>query len=213
MLLPPRLVRKPFHRSLSTPYLPLKPTIRNNEKPLLKPLNSYNSWLEARTGVLAALKSAASLYPTYRVTVTGHSLGGAIATIAAASLRKSGTPADLYTYGAPRIAGPVLSDYITSQNLGGNYRVTHYDDPVPRLPPRSLGFVHVSPEYYIPTLTGVEPTSQDVSVFEGNVNLNGNTGNDKDKTDTEAHGWYFAEVAACGPVGFEWKKERRDVSG
>ena len=69
----------------------------------------------------------------------------------------------------------------------------------------------MSPEYYISSLTGVEPTSDDVSVFQGNVNLNGNTGNDKDKTDTAAHGWYFGQVAACAPTGFELKKERRDV--
>ena len=63
----------------------------------------------------------------------------------------------------------------------------------------------MSPEYYIGTLTGVVPTAGDVSVFEGNVNLNGNTGNNKDKTDTEAHGWYFGQVGACSPGGIEVK--------
>ncbi|CAF9919163.1 MAG: hypothetical protein ALECFALPRED_000986 [Alectoria fallacina] len=157
----------------------------------------YNSWLEARPGVLAALLTTAHQYPTYRVTIVGHSLGGAIADVAAAEIRKAGTPADLYTYGAPRIAGPVLSDYITDQKAGGNYRTTHYDDPVPRLPPRALGFVHISPEYYIDTVTGVVPTAANVTALYGNVNLNGNTGNDKNKTDVLAHGWYFNHVSAC----------------
>ncbi|CAD6581197.1 MAG: hypothetical protein ASARMPRED_000441 [Alectoria sarmentosa] len=158
---------------------------------------NYNSWLEARAGVLAALLTTAHLYPTYRMTIVGHSLGGAIADVAAAEIRKAGTPADLYTYGAPRIAGPVLSDYITDQKAGGNYRTTHYDDPVPRLPPRALGFVHISPEYYIDTVTGVVPTAANVTALYGNVNLLGNTGNDRNKTDVAAHGWYFNHVSAC----------------
>lgn len=91
----------------------------------------WNSWVEARTGVLAALKTAAASHPNNRVIVTGHSLGGAIADLAAAEIRKSGVTADLYTYGAPRIAGAALSDFITNQNAGGNYRVTHKNDPVP----------------------------------------------------------------------------------
>ena len=54
------------------------------------------------------------------------------------------------------------------------------------------------------------PTPEDVSVFEGSVNLNGNTGNTQDQTDTKAHGWYFAQVGACSPDGFEFKV-RRDL--
>lgn len=86
--------------------------------------------------------------------------------------------------------------------------MTHYDDPVPRLPPRGplLNYVHVSPEYYIDALTGVVPRAEDVSVFIGNVNLGGNTGNDKDEMDFAAHGWYFGPVSACSPGGFEVRK-------
>ncbi|KAM0805935.1 Lip3 precursor [Usnea florida] len=170
----------------------------------------YDSWRDSRTGILAALANTTTTYPTNQLIITGHSLGGAIATIAAAEIRKSTAhPADLYTYGAPRIAGTVLSSYITNQNLGGNYRVTHYDDPVPRLPPLSpgplqdTGYVHISPEYYIATANGVVPGAGDVSVFQGAVNFGGNTGNDQNKTDVAAHLWYFNAVSACkSPRGF-----------
>lgn len=38
----------------------------------------YKSWREARSGVLAALQTAAATNPSYRVVVVGHSLGGAV---------------------------------------------------------------------------------------------------------------------------------------
>lgn len=66
--------------------------------------------------------------------------------------------------------------------------------------------MHVSPEYYIDAVTGAVPNVDDVTVLSGNVNLNGNTGNDKDKTDLAAHGWYFGPVGACSPGGFEFRK-------
>ncbi|KAL8712802.1 MAG: hypothetical protein Q9220_003010 [cf. Caloplaca sp. 1 TL-2023] len=167
----------------------------------------YLSWIEARAGVLAALKTAAASHPSNRVIVTGHSLGGAIADFAAAEIRKSGIAADLYTYGAPRIAGATLSNFITNQNMGGNFRTTHKNDPVPRLPPLALGFVHISPEYYISTPNGVVPTANDITKYTGSVNLMGNTGNNPLNTDLSAHGFYFNTVGGCDPdSGVEFKE-------
>src|SRR3712207_4057828 len=60
----------------------------------------WTSWLEAETNVLAAIKQAQAQYPSYKVISTGHSLGGALASLAAAVLRAQGTTVDLYTYGA-----------------------------------------------------------------------------------------------------------------
>jgi predicted lipase len=50
----------------------------------------WRSWLEARTGILAAAKSAVAKNPGFSIIATGHSLGGAIATLCAANLRNSG---------------------------------------------------------------------------------------------------------------------------
>ena len=208
MPLPPRVVRIAFHRSRCD----LCPCFRLNLQGVKLKAHSYNSWLEARSGVLTALKAVASTYPTYQVVVVGHSLGGAIADIAAAEIRKAGTNADLYTYGAPRIAGATLSNYITNQNQGRNFRTTHYDDPVPRLPPRALGFVHISPEYYIDTVSGVLPTADNITLLEGSVNLSGNTGNDRNKTDVGAHLWYFNAVSACSSNRFEFRKRGDEPS-
>ena len=53
------------------------------------------SWLEARTRVIEAVENAVADYPDYGLVVVGHSLGGAIATFAAAQLRNAGYAAAL----------------------------------------------------------------------------------------------------------------------
>lgn len=165
----------------------------------------WRSWQEARTGVMAALSSAAQSYPSFKVVVVGHSLGGAIAPFAATEIRNTGVTVDLYTYGAPRIAGSSLSNYITNQNRGGNFRVTHTDDPIPRLPPSLFDFEHISPEYWITAPSGAVPTVNDVTVLEGSKNKNGNAG--QGGFDIASHLWYFGSISECHPSGlFEFKK-------
>ena len=156
---------------------------------------------------MSALHNAVAANPSYQVVVVGHSLGGAIAAIAAAELRNQGTNTDLYTYGQPRIGGSPISDYITNQDKGGNFRVTHYDDPVPKLPPLILGFVHISPEYYIRTGNYVPVTGADINELTGSINLLGNTEDIGDGVDLHAHGWYFNNISSCDASGsLEFKR-------
>lgn len=64
--------------------------------------------------------------------ITGHSLGGALAVLAAARLQQAGTPIDaVYTYGAPRVGN--LDFYLNYQPL--TYRVVNNNDIVPHVPP------------------------------------------------------------------------------
>lgn len=164
----------------------------------------WDSWVEARKGILAALVTTAAKYPSSKVVVVGHSLGGAIAGFAAAEIRNKGINADLYTYGAPRIGGQKLSDFITNQSNGQNFRVTHSDDPVPRLPPQQLGYAHISPEYWITSATNIPPTPADIIRLDGSNNLQGNGG--QNGLDGSAHLWYFGDIAGCSPTKFEFKK-------
>lgn len=133
----------------------------------------YLSWLSVRSPVTDALKSLSTAHPTYTIIATGHSLGGALATLAAADLRNTGYTVTLYTFGAPRISSAPLARYITAQ-AGGNYRVTHWSDPVPNLPPIFMGFAHVSPEYYINLPNNKPVGAKDVKVYEGETSLKGN---------------------------------------
>lgn len=154
----------------------------------------WQSWLDSRKAVLDAIKGSANTRPGYKIVATGHSLGGAIASIAAAQLRNGGYDVALYTFGAPRIAGSKLSDYISGQK-GGNYRITHWNDPIPRLPPLTMGYVHITPEYYInkADTRGIKP--KDIKIYEGSINLRGNAA--WLVTDIGAHLFYFGSITEC----------------
>lgn len=151
----------------------------------------WNSWVDARDRVLSAVKETSATYPTYQITVAGHSLGGAIATLAAAQLRNSGHNVALYNFGSPRIGGTKISSYITNQ-AGGNYRITHWNDPVPRMPLVILGYVHISPEYYINKPNNQDVQSNDIKMYEGAINRKGNSA--WIAVDINAHRWYFNGV-------------------
>lgn len=83
----------------------------------------YDAFMEGFPTVLAAFTSLKAANPGYRVVVTGHSLGGAIAALTATELRRQGNSVDLFTYGAPRVGNKQLSAFIS--NAGKNFRVTH----------------------------------------------------------------------------------------
>ena len=76
-------------------------------------------------------------HPSYKVLVTGHSLGGAIASIASTVIAfKKKTTRDkliLYTFGQPRVGN---HDYALSHDrlVPISYRVTHYRDIAVHLP-------------------------------------------------------------------------------
>jgi len=55
----------------------------------------WTGWREVRDEVLDAVKRSHAEYPGFKVVVTGHSLGGAIATFAAAEVRDAGHIVDL----------------------------------------------------------------------------------------------------------------------
>jgi len=98
---------------------------------------------------MAAITQARAEHPDYKIVATGHSLGGALASLAAGVLRSQGVTVDLYTYGAPKVGLEGVSKYLSRTDMGLNFRVTHKNDPVPKLPPALLGYRHISPEYYV----------------------------------------------------------------
>ena len=153
--------------------------------------------------VLAGVRAAAAANPTFKVVVTGHSLGGAVATLATAYIRKAGYAADLYTYGSPRVGNDAFVAFVTDQP-GAEYRVTHTDDPVPRLPPIALNYRHTSPEYWIDEGSDTVVSLNEVQYCPGysNVQCNGGTKG----LDVDAHLWYFQGLTGCSS-GISFKRD------
>jgi hypothetical protein len=83
-------------------------------------------------GVEAALQQVKE----YRLLFTGHSLGAAMATLAA-TLRK---PQSLYTIGSPRVGDQAFADLL--QGLD-NHRYVDCCDLVTRVPPEVFGYAHI----------------------------------------------------------------------
>jgi len=138
------------------------------------------------------------------VVATGHSLGGAVATLAAAYLRAAGNAVDLYTYGSPRVGNDAFANFVSAQ-AGLEIRVTHLDDPVPRLPPLLFSYRHTSPEYWL--YDGGATTTNygvsDVKVCTGSANTACNAGTGG--LDIDAHLYYLGPISGCSQ-GFDFKK-------
>lgn len=78
--------------------------------------------------------------------LTGHSLGGALATLAAAKFCELAIPVRcVYTFGAPRVGDTNFADKLSLKMEGGFFRVVNNNDVVTRIPPRiPVGYRHPS---------------------------------------------------------------------
>ncbi len=76
--------------------------------------------------------------PEQKVWLTGHSMGGALATVAAAHLGAAAVQG-LHTYGCPRVGNAAFAGVLPVET---HNRFVHRDDWVPALPPELLGYVH-----------------------------------------------------------------------
>lgn len=85
------------------------------------------------------------------VIATGHSLGGALATLAASRRAFACT----YTFGAPRVG----DEAFTRTLRGPLHRVVLGRDAVPRMPPRRLGFAHAGQRRHLSTPGAVDEGS------------------------------------------------------
>ena len=82
--------------------------------------------------------------------LTGHSLGGAIANLAAAYLYKTNHPIhSVYTFGAPRVGCKNFRDIYNRFDNGRSFRIVNRHDIVCRIPPRVLRYKHVGELYYL----------------------------------------------------------------
>lgn len=102
------------------------------------------SWQSVKGRVFEEL---AWLAPT-RITVVGHSLGGANAMIASTDIitQFPGVPVEVITFGAPR-CGNVAYGEAVAKNVALCTRVVHDNDVVPSLPSVAFGYTHCNTEW------------------------------------------------------------------
>ncbi len=83
-----------------------------------------------------AVRRAQGGDPDKPILFTGHSLGGALAQIAATDLKEKGfNVASVYTFGQPRVGDRAFSAHYRALGLSSKtYRHVNQGDPVPRLP-------------------------------------------------------------------------------
>ncbi|KAI8352145.1 lipase [Choanephora cucurbitarum] len=89
-------------------------------------------------------------YPSYKVVVTGHSLGGALATLAGMELyqrekRLGPSNLSIYTIGQPRVGDPAFAYYVQGTGITVS-RSVNERDIVPHVPPANFGFLHPGSE-------------------------------------------------------------------
>ncbi|NJO41805.1 MAG: lipase family protein [Cyanobacteria bacterium CRU_2_1] len=91
--------------------------------------------------------------------VTGHSLGGALATLAAFHAKEYHSDVQLYTFGSPRVVNQAFAQKINQRLVGQIYRVVNHVDIVPRIP-ALFGYHHVGQLIYFNKLGVQRPLNR-----------------------------------------------------
>ncbi|PPQ76888.1 hypothetical protein CVT24_008744, partial [Panaeolus cyanescens] len=140
-----------------------------------------NSWNSVAPTVLDTLKQQLVGQNDYTIVTVGHSLGGAVASIAAMAIKANFANVNvrMYTYGQPRTGNPAYANWVNSLfGTGRAYRVTHTTDPVPHLPFPIMGYAHHGTEYWISTdpansvnIVSCDPSGEDNTCSNSNTIL------------------------------------------
>lgn len=139
------------------------------------------SWMQARKLVLPVLADVRAAHPNYPIYLVGHSLGGAVALLAALELKVALGWDDMVvtTFGEPQTGNEGFVDFADRVfGLDGDdgydpdlekrvyRRVTHVDDPVPLLPLSEWGFRSHAGEVFI-TKADLSPGVKDLRLCRG----------------------------------------------
>jgi hypothetical protein len=103
--------------------------------------NVHSGFARALLDVWQGVDAALDQISDYKLLFTGHSLGAALATLAASLER----PKALYTIGSPRVGDQAFVDKL--QGLD-NHRYVDCCDLVTRVPPEVFGYAHIPGKIY-----------------------------------------------------------------
>jgi hypothetical protein len=108
------------------------------------------AWNSVANTVLSTVRSQLAAHPGYSLVSTGHSLGGALSSLAGISLKQNfpGSSVRMFTYGQPRTYNPTGAFFINQQFGNSAFRAVHTTDGVPTIIPQSLGYRHHGVEFF-----------------------------------------------------------------
>ncbi|KIO34152.1 hypothetical protein M407DRAFT_13580 [Tulasnella calospora MUT 4182] len=100
-----------------------------------------DTFKRSASSILAAVKKVMAAKSSSKVTLVGHSLGGALALLDTIYLKIQipSITTKTVTLGGPRAGNPAFAAYLNSFDLT---RITHRQDPIPIVPGRLMGFAH-----------------------------------------------------------------------
>ncbi|EIM86754.1 alpha/beta-hydrolase [Stereum hirsutum FP-91666 SS1] len=109
-----------------------------------------NAWNAVVDTVLSEVTSQLSDNPGYAIVTSGHSLGGALSSLAAITLQQNfpSSIVRMYTYGQPRTGNDDYAFWVNDEIGSNAFRVVHTTDGVPTIIPTSLGYRHHGIEYW-----------------------------------------------------------------
>jgi len=105
----------------------------------------YRAHLQDITGAVSKLQAQ---YPDYGLWLTGHSLGGAVATIMASDFvfNQKISALNLITFGSPRVGNPAFAKAFDA--VISHQRFVHWKDSFPHLPAEVYGYEQTSTEIF-----------------------------------------------------------------
>lgn len=124
----------------------------------------YKRFKDLENQIFPTVEKLMEVFPTYKLLVTGHSMGGSIAILAGLEFALKGYDPLVVAYGNPKVSNELLSEYMDSLFLtdlieqtiqedreltSGCIRVVHEGDYVPMFPPGRSKFIQSGLEFFI----------------------------------------------------------------
>jgi predicted lipase len=109
------------------------------------------AWNSVANQVISTVRTQLAAHPGYTIITTGHSLGGALSSLAGLSMKSNfpTNPVQLYTFGQPRTGDAGYAALVDSTLGTGNvFRGVHTTDGVPTIIPQTFGYKHHGTEFW-----------------------------------------------------------------
>jgi len=113
----------------------------------------FDTYMTLQSSVLTAVRTLRNQHPQYALYTTGHSLGGALATLTALDVSAQiGIVPPVITYGCPRVGDSTFVSFVVKR-FGPFARVVNANDIVPHIPFMDWDYAHPPSEIWAHQLT------------------------------------------------------------